>query len=88
MTDMDFLASCKEDLRMDGDEYDDIILRKRDAAAQFLAGAGCAVDIDRPLCYEAIVRWVGLAIDSPEISPASDHGLIAIIEQMRMTDNE
>lgn len=90
LSEEEILAALKEDLRIDGDDMNKILTRKKAAAEEYLRHAGCKVDYSNPLYLEAVTRFVGRAIDNPENEPVSETGfsLVSMIEQLRLSQME
>lgn len=87
MTDDEILVALKDDLRIDGDDMNRIITRKKAAAEEYLKNAGVTVDYDNPLVLEIVTRFVGRTIDNPEIEDVGETGmsLVGLIEQVRLS---
>lgn len=89
MSDDEILIALKEDLRIDGNDMDNIVARKKAAAEEYIKNAGCNVDYENPLFVEIITRIVGKMIDNPELE-TSENGMhtIGLIEQLRLSQNK
>ena len=90
MTEVEILDAIKQDLRIDGDDMDNIILRKKVVAEEYVRNAGCKVDYDNPLCLEIVTRFIGRQIDNPEVETGVETGMqfIGLIEQYRLAQKE
>ena len=90
MTDEEILEAIKLDLRIDGEDFDAIITRKRRVAEEYLKNAGCAQDYENPLYLELVTRIVGRELDQPEVETAHQTGLslIGFVEQLRTAQKQ
>lgn len=90
MTDDEILTAMKDDLRIDGDDMNSIVARKKVAAEEYLKNAGVTVDYDNPLVLEIVTRFVGRTIDNPEVEAAGETGMsmIGLIEQVRLSQHK
>ncbi|BAL83526.1 hypothetical protein SELR_18180 [Selenomonas ruminantium subsp. lactilytica TAM6421] len=87
MTEVEILDAIKQDLRIDGDDMDNIVARKKVVAEEYVRNAGCKVDYDNPLCLEIVTRFVGRQIDNPEIETGVETGMqfVGLLEQLRLS---
>ena len=86
----EILSALKDDLRIDGDDMNRILTRKKAAAEEYLRNAGVKIDYDNPLVLELVTRFVGRALDNPEVEEVGETGfsLVGLIEQVRLSQKE